>query len=121
MSPDERSDAATLSDLVVACSRVIDYVHGAGRSDLDRDNLLLSACCYQIAVIGEAVKRISQTTRSKHPEVPWKDIAGMRDRLIHGYDSVDIDQLWKTATEDVPALLGQVRAILAADSGRPSG
>ncbi len=81
--------------------------------------LMLSACCYQIALIGETVKRISLSTRNKHPEVPWKDIAGMRDRLIHGYDSVDIDELWKTATEDVPALLGQVRAILAVDSGRP--
>ena len=120
MSADERSDIATLSDLDAACSRVMDYVRGVSRSDLDQDNRLFSACCYQIAVIGEAVKRLSSTTRSKHPEVPWKDIAGMRDRLIHGYDSVDIDELWKTATEDVPALLGQVRAILAADSERPS-
>ncbi len=94
------------------------YVRGASRSDLDQDNLLVSACCYQIAVMGEAVKRLSPTTRSKHPEVQWKDIAGMRDRLIHGYDSVDIDELWKTATEDVPALLEQVRTIQAADSGQ---
>ena len=115
MSPDERSDTATLSDLVAACLRVMDYVQGASRSDLDQDDRLLSACCYQIAVIGEAVKRVSPATRGKHPEVPWKDIAGMRDRLIHGYDSVDVDELWKTATEDVPALLEQVRTILAAD------
>lgn len=105
MSPDERSDPATLSDLVAACLRVMDYVQGASRSDLDQDDRLLSACCYQIAVIGEAVKRVSPATRGKHPEVPWKDIAGMRDRLIHGYDSVDVDELWKTATEDVAALL----------------
>ena len=118
MSPDERSDSATFGDLVVACLRVMDYVRGASRSDLDQDDRLLSACCYQIAVIGEAVKRVSPTTRSKHPEVPWKDIAGMRDRLIHGYDSVDLDQLWKTATEDVPVLLEQVRAILAIDFGQ---
>ena len=57
MSPDESSDTATLNDLVSACLRVMDYVHGASRSDLDQDNRLLSACCYQIAVIGEAVKR----------------------------------------------------------------
>jgi uncharacterized protein with HEPN domain len=115
MSPDERSDTATLSDLVLACLRIIGYVQGASRSDLDHDNLLLSACCYQIAVIGEAVKRLSPTTRGTHPEVQWKDIAGMRDRLIHGYDAVDIDELWKTATEDVPALLEQIRTIQAAD------
>jgi len=78
------------------------------RSDLDQNNLRLSGCCYQIAVIGEAVKRLSAITRGKPPEVQWRDIAGMRDRLIHGYDSVDIDELWKTATEDMPALLEQV-------------
>jgi uncharacterized protein with HEPN domain len=101
MSPDEESDPATLGDLVAACSRVMGYVRGASRSDLDVDDRLFSACCYQISVIGEAVKRVSPITRDRHPEVPWKDIAGMRDRLIHGYDSVDLGELWKTATEDV--------------------
>ncbi len=115
MSPDEGSDRATLSDLIAACLRVMHYVRDARRPDLDEDDRLLSACCYQIAVMGEAVKRISPTTRSKHPQVPWKDIAGMRDRLIHGYNSVDRDELWKTATEDVPTLLEQVRTILAID------
>ena len=112
MSPDERSDAATLTDLIAACSRVGDYVRDASRPEFDRDDRLRSACCYQIAVIGEAVKRVSRLTRHKHPEIPWKDIAGMRDRLIHGYDSVDLDQLWVTATEDIPALLERVRTIL---------
>ena len=119
MSPDERSDTATLGDVVAACLRVMEYVREASRPDLDHDDRLLSACSYQVAVIGEAVKRVSLTTRSRHPQVPWRDIAGMRDRLIHGYDSVDVDQLWKTATEDVPALLQQVRTILSVDFGGP--
>jgi uncharacterized protein with HEPN domain len=70
MSPDEKSDPANLGDLVAACLRVMGYVRSASRRDLDQDDRLLSACCYQIAVIGEAVKRVSSTTRSKHPEVP---------------------------------------------------
>src|ERR1700674_5010175 len=114
MSPDSSSDRATLSDLVTACSKVIDYIHAARRSDLDQDSRLFSACCYQIAVIGAAAKRLSPSIRINHPEVQWKDIAGMRDRLIHGYEPVDIDELWKTATEDVPALLQYVRTIQAA-------
>jgi uncharacterized protein with HEPN domain len=113
MTPDSATDAATLSDIVTACSRVLGYTHGVRRSDLDRNHQLLSACCYQIAVIGEAVKRLSVATRGKHEEVPWKDIAGMRDRLIHAYDSVDIDELWKTSTEDIPVLVEQIRKIQA--------
>jgi uncharacterized protein with HEPN domain len=69
-------------------------------------------------VIGEAATRVSPTTRSKHPEVPWKDIAGMRDRLIHDYQSVDLDELWKTAKVDVPVLSDQIRAILTIDFGQ---
>jgi uncharacterized protein with HEPN domain len=72
MSPDERGDTATLGDAVAACLKVMEYVHDASRPDLDHDNRLLSACCYQIAVIGEAVKRVSQTTRSKHSEIHGK-------------------------------------------------
>ncbi len=91
----------------------MDYIRAAGRSDLDHNHQLLSACCYQVAVIGEAVKRLSPAVRDRHPEVPWKDIAGMRDRLINSYDSVDMDELWKTAAEDIPVLMEQVRKIQA--------
>lgn len=56
-------------------------------------------------VLGEAVKRLSEDYRSQHPAIPWLLIAGMRDKLIHGYDIVDLDEVWKTATHDVPDLL----------------
>lgn len=113
MLPDGTTDRATLSDLLTACSRVIAYTRGASRSDLDHNHQLLSACCYQIAVIGEAVKRLSQGTRQAHPEIPWKDMAGMRDRLIHGYDVIDLDELWKTSSEDIPVLMEQLKRIQA--------
>lgn len=118
MSLDDRRDTASLSDVAAACSMILEFVRDASRPDLSRDRRLLSACCYQIAVIGEAVKRVSPATRSKHPEVPWKDIAGMRDRLIHGYDAVDLDELWKTATEDIPELLQRLKTILTSDFGQ---
>jgi len=62
-------------------------------------------------VLGEAVKRLSPEFRSQHPEIPWRKIAGMRDWVIHAYDNVDIDELWNTATEDVPTLQVQVRQV----------
>ena len=90
---------------------MIEFTRTATRSDLEANHLLLSGCCYQISVVGEAVKRLSNEIRSAYTEIPWKDIAGMRDRLIHGYDSVDVDELWKTATEDIPILLEQIKRI----------
>jgi uncharacterized protein with HEPN domain len=111
MSPGKETDLATLSDVVTACSRVAEYVAGVSHSEFELNHQLISACCYQIAVIGEAVKRLSPATRGAYSEIPWKDIAGMRDRLIHGYDAIDLVQLWQTASVDVPLLREQVRLV----------
>jgi uncharacterized protein with HEPN domain len=67
---------------------------------------------HQLTVIGEAVKWLSCELRGRHPEIPWTLIAGMRDGLIHGYDAVDEDEVWKTATVDVPDLLLRVKPLV---------
>jgi uncharacterized protein with HEPN domain len=56
-------------------------------------------------VIGEAVKRLSEEFRGQHPQIPWTRIAGMRDKLIHQYDAVDLDEVWKTITKDIVPLI----------------
>jgi uncharacterized protein with HEPN domain len=76
--------------------------------DFLQDERLQSAVQYQLLVIGEAVKRLSDTFKSAHVDVPWRQIAGMRDRLIHGYDDVDAQEVWRTARRDVPALLDRL-------------
>jgi len=69
------------------------------------DEKTVSAVLHQIMVIGEAVKRLSDAFRGAHPNVPWRRIAGMRDHLIHGYNNVDLNEVWKAVDSDVPALL----------------
>ena len=68
----------------------------------------------QIEIIGEATKRLSTDFRSRHRHIPWDDIAGMRDKLIHDYFGVDIEKVWLTAKDDRPMLRAEVKQILAA-------
>jgi uncharacterized protein with HEPN domain len=71
-----------------------------------------SAVLHQLLILGEAVKRLSDDFRQRHATIPWRLIAGMRDKLIHGYDSVDLDEVWKTTSQDMPNLLSQIEPLL---------
>ncbi len=68
------------------------------------DKLLQNGVIRELEIIGEAVKNVSDDTRNRHPAIPWKDFAGMRDTLIHQYFGVNLSAVWETATEDVPRL-----------------
>ena len=67
----------------------------------------------QIEIIGEATKNVSSDIRSSYPEIPWRDIAGMRDKLIHHYFGVNLDEVWLTATRDIPILKPQIEQVMS--------
>ncbi|MFN3332340.1 MAG: DUF86 domain-containing protein [Caldilinea sp.] len=87
-------------------------VHGRARPDLDSDLMLELALTRLIEIIGEAATRISRPTRDKHHQIPWSHIVGMRNRLIHGYDTVDRNLLWDTVAFDLPPLIAALEEIL---------
>jgi uncharacterized protein with HEPN domain len=68
---------------------------------------------HQILVVGEVAKRLSPSVRAEFPEIPWSGIARMRDRLIHGYDTVDLGIVWDSAQDDIPKLLDAIERRLA--------
>ena len=105
-------DEVTVQDIINAARLVIEFVEGFEKDTFIEDWKTRSAVLYQLTVIGEAVKRLSKEFRATYPEIPWTLIAGMRDNLIHGYDLIDWDEVWKTSTADVPDLLDKVKSYI---------
>lgn len=82
------------------------------RTDLDEDEMFQLALTRLVELIGEAGSHVSQEMRDKYPQVPWPKITGMRHRLIHEYDTVDLDILWDTVRHDLPPLLAELDGII---------
>jgi uncharacterized protein with HEPN domain len=107
-----RDDTVYLYHIRDACDRIAQYLQGVSSNKFNNTPLLQDGVIRQIEIIGEAIKRVSRDMHSTYPEIPWKDIAGMRDKLIHDYFGVDIDTVWLTAKEDIHILKDQVIKIL---------
>jgi uncharacterized protein with HEPN domain len=85
--------------------RASDAVAGKTRADLDNDDVLAAALERFVEVVGEAAGRLTNETRSASPQIPWKEIVALRNRLIHGYFAVDRDILWTIVEDDIPKLI----------------
>lgn len=105
-------DQALLLDIARAAELVQEFKKGLDKTVFLKDLKTQSAILHQLMVMGEAVKRLSEDFRNQHPHIPWSLIAGMRDKLIHGYDIVDLNRVWQTADKDVPELLNQITPLL---------
>jgi len=95
-------DEAHLLDILKAARLAVEFKGTADKDAFLTDAKTQSAVLHQLLVIGEAVKRLSPEFRAAHPEVPWKLIAGTRDKLIHFYEGVDLEEVWKMLTSDLP-------------------
>ena len=95
--------------MIDAAESAAQFLVGRQRRDLDSDRMLLFAVVRAIEIIGEAAGRVSIETREAMPEIPWGAIIAMRNRLIHGYFDIDTEIVWKTVSEELPALLRQLR------------
>jgi uncharacterized protein with HEPN domain len=90
----------------------VEIARGRTRADLDHDRILNLALTRLLEIIGEAATRVPDEMQAKYPELPWMQMVGARNRLIHGYDSVDFDILWAIIVKDLPVLISQLENIL---------
>ncbi|MCH7702513.1 MAG: DUF86 domain-containing protein [Planctomycetes bacterium] len=105
-------DDATLLDIAHSVRMLLDFTHGIDYSSFQSDYKTQSAVLHRLLLLGEAVKRLSPELQAAHPDIPWKPMAGMRDKLIHAYDEVDLQQVWRTVERDIPRLLTQLGPLL---------
>ena len=109
----------TRHDPIVSVHHMLDHareavemVRGRSRPDLDTDRQLNLALVRLVQVIGEAAARVPEDFRLHHPQVPWRQTVGMRNRLVHGYDVIDFDILWAVIQQDLPPLIEALEQIV---------
>ncbi len=108
----KKDNGIYLRHIYDAISRIEEYITGIKHGDFIKNHLIQDGVIRQIEIIGEATKKISIEIRDEHPGIPWKDMAGMRDKLIHDYMGVDIDAVWDTVKEDIPVIKRKMKGLI---------
>ena len=102
-----------VADMLRAAEAIIDYTRAMTAEEFAADRKTVDAVIRNLEVLGEAARHVPETERMDYPNVPWQDVADMRNVLVHEYFGVDLDILWLTATRDVPTLIPLLRDVLA--------
>ena len=109
-------DRIIIQKIIEYIDDVEKYVYGLEAKDFLDDKKTITACAFTVSQIGEIVKEISSETMSKYPAIPWNSIKGMRNRIVHDYENVDLSVLWGTIKESLPELKEKLQDIILNDS-----
>lgn len=109
----KNKDLVRLHHMLDSVEAILAFVKGKERKDLDTDRLLLSGIIRELEILGEAAGKISPETQTRFPEIPWKLVVGMRNRLIHAYFDVDSDVIWKTIQSSLPSFSLKLKIIIS--------
>jgi uncharacterized protein with HEPN domain len=107
-----RDDTLRLQDMLTAARDARTFAAAKSEADLFRDKQLTLALLKCVEIIGEAAARVGDETRGKYPTLPWPDMVGMRNRLVHTYFDIDLSLLWATITDDLPPLIRELEKIV---------
>jgi uncharacterized protein with HEPN domain len=108
-------DPAYLEDMLVAARLACSYLAGKSHDDFLADRQCQDAVIRRVEIVGEAARRLTDATRASLPSLPWRKMIGMRNVLIHGYDSVNLDIVWDTVQQDFPALIATLEPLVSSD------
>ena len=105
-------DETRLRHMLDYAREAVEMAAGHTRADLDRDRRLNLSLVRLLEIVGEAATRVTEPYQLAHPDIPWRNIADTRNRLIHGYDDVNSNLLWDTIQLDLPPLIDQLEQII---------
>ena len=105
-------DEALLLDILIAARRAIRFLDGMTWEAFQRSELHQNAVMRPLEIIGEAARRVSQDTRDAYPDIPWDQMVGMRNRLIHEYFRVNLATVWETVQDDLPSLMALIEPLV---------
>ncbi len=106
-------DLVRLKHMLESAEAVLSFAKNKKRTDLDKDRLFLFGVLRALEVLGEAAGQVSKKTQAQFPDVPWKQLIGMRNRLIHAYFDIDHDRIWKTIKDYIPPFALQLKEIIS--------
>jgi uncharacterized protein with HEPN domain len=105
-------DAAYLLDILNAARKVRRFTTGVTEEEFENNDLVQSATMRELGIIGEAARKISQETRNAHPGIPWAEMIGMRNRVIHEYSRINLEKVWDTIQKDIPHLMALIEPLV---------
>ena len=107
-----RDDLIRMRHMLDAAKEAVSFIRTRTRADLDKDRMLTLSIVKSVEIIGEAASKLTIESREAQPEIPWADIIAMRNRLIHVYFDIDLDQVWDTVTYELPPLIAALEKAL---------
>jgi len=107
-----KNDFTRLRHMLEAAEASIEFIKGKRRKELENNRMLCFAVIRALEIVGEAASQITKSFQSKHPEIQWRAIVGMRNRLIHAYFNIDYDIVWQAVRHEIPQLIKDLENIL---------
>lgn len=115
----KRDNTICLRHMLDSAREAQSFVTGLSRRDLSSSRVICLALVKALEIIGEAARKTTEEFREGQPQIPWRKIISMRHRLVHEYDNINLDTVWRVSTEELPVLIRQLRELLGESDAKP--